>query len=185
MILFFLYGENYVPAAQVLKILSLRSMTAVFAGAASTVLISIGRSRVIMWTALVGATLNIVLNYTLIPVMGYEGAALATLIAVFVNLSLNFTYLLRKYGIHPFTPKYLRPAVLATLIAIAVYAVTKSLPLYLWMLPVYLMVFVMGYMASIVFSKSIESEDIYIYKAITRRMGIDIKIINRLLDKLS
>ena len=92
-----LFGEDYAQSAKVLKIHAL-SMVFVFVGVAfEKYLINENLTVISLKRTLVGAISNIVLNIYLIPKMGINGAAIATVISQFIA---NFMYDLFDKRLH-------------------------------------------------------------------------------------
>lgn len=183
----FLYGDAFLGSALPLRILSLGFLFSVFLGASGILLAAIGKTGAIMRVALFGALLNIALNYVFIKRLGLgvAGAAAATFLANCTVSSLNFLVLYRASGIHPFTTRYLKPLAGSAVIGLAIYAAAKNLPLYFWMMPVYLVAFLAGYVASQLLTRSIDREDVALFEAVTRRAGVRIGFLERFLIRLS
>ena len=51
------------------------------------------------------------------------------------------------------------------------------------MLPLYLVIFITGYIASILLTRSIEAEDLDMLEAVGKRAGIDTKKVQRILQR--
>ncbi len=179
----FVFGEQYVASAMPLRILSLGFLVQTLLGVLFPLMIIYGMSKAIMNISASGALLNIILNYLLIKELGYGimGAALATMIThVFMNCtSLFLVY--RKCGIQPFTAKYLRPLTVAFLTGIIIYGLSKSLPLHLWMIPLYLVFIILGYVISLFLTRSIESEDLFLFAALIDKAGIKTDLLKKIL----
>jgi O-antigen/teichoic acid export membrane protein len=75
-----LYGERYGVAATAAKLVVAGEVVHFFTGLSLTTLIATGRHRQYPLVALVGVVLNVSLNLWLIPLLSYNGAAVATLI---------------------------------------------------------------------------------------------------------
>ena len=73
-----LFGESYVPAASALKILAIGTIIFTVASINSTVINAVNKPKLNTKIILMGAVLNIILNFILIPKFGIVGAALAT-----------------------------------------------------------------------------------------------------------
>jgi len=185
MTLGFLFGAQYEVASPVLRILSVRFMLWLLMGMSGILLTAFGSTRVIMWTTLTGAVANITLNYILIPISGITGAALSTLISALVTMLLNLFFIFRTGRIHPFTSHYLKPIAYAVIMAIAIYAIAKSVPLHFWLLPIYFLLFIAGYLLSILLTHSIEAEDIDMFDAVAAKLGFDLSPVSRILRKFS
>ena len=84
-----LFGEEYVAASNVLRILSLSSIGFTLVAVNNSVISGIGKPGEVSKIMLTGAVLNLILNLTLIPAYGMEGASVATLIASVVMFSIG------------------------------------------------------------------------------------------------
>ena len=96
-ILSLFFGEQYVPAAIALQILSVGFLFHTFLGANGQTLLVIGKTRLMMWITLMATVLNIILNIFFIPKWGICGAAFASLISYFV---INTLYSIKLYQTH-------------------------------------------------------------------------------------
>jgi O-antigen/teichoic acid export membrane protein len=183
----FLFGERYIVSAEPLRILSLAFMSNVFMGVGGILLLVIGRSRTIMNITVFNATLNVLLNYILIKKLGYgvNGASWATGFTYFMGGCLGAFVCYRYSGIHPFRGKYLKPVVGLALSGLLIYVMAKGLPLYFWMLPLYFALFVGSYIALMLFTKSIDREDIMIIDAVSQKTGLEMKLIKRIIHKFA
>jgi PST family polysaccharide transporter len=87
------FGPLYLPSAPIL-LLHVWSGIFVFIGLAATVwMLAHGYTQFSLFQTVVGAALNVYLNYLLIPVYGVLGAAWATLIAyAVVNVAINLCF---------------------------------------------------------------------------------------------
>ena len=94
-----LFGNEYVPAATTLKILSIGTIFLIIARVNFSILSGIGKPKInakIMWGV---AVLNIMLNLMLIPFYGIIGAAIATSTSFLVMLILSTIYMERNIAI--------------------------------------------------------------------------------------
>lgn len=78
-----LYGEEYLASAQVLSIHFWIVVCTTLAVISGRYLVNQGLQRLTMYRHLVGVMLNLPLNYFMIPLYGIEGAAIASLCALF------------------------------------------------------------------------------------------------------
>ena len=93
----FLYGNAYMKAGSVLMI-HIWAGIFVFLGVAfSSFLTSENLTKKAFYRTLLGATINVILNYVLIPIYGIIGAAIATLIGQFVA---NYVYDIFDFSLH-------------------------------------------------------------------------------------
>lgn len=79
----FLFTPSFAPAANVLRLQIWCGIFLALALVSSRYLINEGKQSMLMRRNLLGLALNVPLNFLLIPKMGIEGAALASLISVF------------------------------------------------------------------------------------------------------
>jgi O-antigen/teichoic acid export membrane protein len=183
----FLFGERFTDASMPLRILALSFLFNSLMGANGMLLLVMGLSRTLMNVSIFGVALNIGLNYLLIKRLGYGviGAAVSTLISyVTLNVLISWT-LYRRSRIHPWTLRYIKPVVGSSVVGLIIYALVKSFPLYLWMLPVYLILFLCGYMLTVLLTKSIDEEDLFIFKMIFAKVGVSEPVITSILKFLS
>ena len=169
-----LFGARFVDAAVPLRFLAAGLMINAFLGTNGMLMMVTGQSRDIMNISIAGAAFNVALNYVLIKKLGFglAGAAASTMSSyIFINVLYSFG-LYRKNRLHPFSPSYLKPLAGAAISGLLIYAAAKSLPLYSWMLPLYLLLFIAGYAASLLITKSIEGEDLYIMERAFDRLGM-------------
>ena len=75
-----LYGEAYLPAVNVLKIVTWYTAFSYLGVARNAWIVAEGKQKYLKYIYTVAALLNVIINFALIPVMGAEGAALASLI---------------------------------------------------------------------------------------------------------
>lgn len=174
MTIIFLFGERFIEATISLRILSVCFLFHAFLGANGVLLMVMGMSRTIMNISLFGVVLNIVLNYLLIKKWGYgiTGASFATLTSYIALNVMTSWVVYKKEGIHPFTPEYIKPVASSAFIGIIIYFIAKSLPLYFWMLPIYLFAFASFYLIGLIVTNSIDKEDIMLLSHVLQNMGI-------------
>lgn len=80
-----LYGQEYMAAADILKISAWAGLFATLGTARSVWLVNENLQKYTLVYTIAGSITNISLNYLLIPTMGAKGAAIATLVAQFVT----------------------------------------------------------------------------------------------------
>jgi O-antigen/teichoic acid export membrane protein len=183
----FFFGPDLLQAALPLRILAAAFIFHVFVGPNILLLTAAGRSRPIMNIFLGTATLNVALNWVLIKHlgMGTEGAALATLVSyALLNIMASFV-LYRGYGLHPFSRAYLRPLLGSGVAAVLLYALAKSLPLHMWMMPLYLLAFLGGYVLSLLLSRSVDEEDLQLLHEVRNRLGLKLHWLEHILERFA
>jgi len=76
-----LFGNEFVPAANILRILTIGSIVLTFANINNSALTGIGKPKTVGKIMITGAIANLILNIIMIPTYGMEGAAISTLCA--------------------------------------------------------------------------------------------------------
>lgn len=170
----FLFGERFGDAALPLRILSIGYLFTAFMGTNSMLLLVMGLSRAVMKVSAAGTLLNILLNYILIKHLGLgmQGAAISSMVSFIAISSGCAVVLYRRSGMHPIVSVYLRPVLGSAVIGGIIYAVAKSLPLHFWMLPVYLFLYIFGYLALLILTRSLDAEDVFLFGEILKKAGV-------------
>lgn len=104
-----LFGQNYTDGALALRILLLGKLLAIVMGLNSQSLIALGKNRVVSYIVFCQAAANAALNITLIPIIGFEGAAIGMAVSAVIGDVLGVAILYRHFGLHPFTDAVLKP----------------------------------------------------------------------------
>lgn len=179
----FLFGERFIDAAVPLRILSLGFLLDVFLGVNGILLVVMGMSRKIMQMSALGIILNIGLNYILIKKLGYGiiGASIATAISYSALNVISSIVVYRRSRIHPITSQYTKPIAVSVIIALVIYAVAKSLPLYLWMIPIYFILFICGYFVSMLMAGGFDREDIFMFDTISQKTGFEMRFLRKII----
>ena len=176
------YGSQYIKASSVLQILSLGFIVNSFFGLNYYTLTAIGKSRLLMNCSLISAASNIILNLILIPPFGMFGAAIASAIS-FTLIEIYMTLRLYKFlKIHPFTQKYVRFTILATLL-IAVFYIFRNLFIQtLWTVSIVYILFLVTYSMSILITNSLDIEDKKILIQIEEKIITNFPIIKKFIN---
>jgi O-antigen/teichoic acid export membrane protein len=188
MIITFLFGERYIDSSIPLRILSLGFMVYVFVGTNTMMLTVLGMSKKLMNVSIFGTVLNILLNYILIKRLGFGiiGASVATAASYATVSFINAYVLYRHSKIHPITLGYIKPIIGSAVIGLIIYGVVKTLPFfYFWMLPLYFMLFLIGYFVSLLLTRSLDREDIAMFEAISEKTGLEMKFIRKLIYRFA
>lgn len=100
-------------------------------------LIALGENRVVSYIVFCETAVNTIINYTLIPIIGIEGAAIGMAVSTIVGDSLGMVVLYKRFGIHPFTTKVLSPVVAVGTVGLIGYSTfwLLDLPTY-WTIPI-------------------------------------------------
>ncbi len=87
-LLVWLFGAEFAPAASPFRILCLGLPLVFSIWVLHAIIISVNREHLLVKTALVGLAVNVSLNLYVIPRMGADGAALATVVGEFVSMTI-------------------------------------------------------------------------------------------------
>ena len=96
-----LYGLEFAAGQTALNILLVGNLVNALAGSVGLILKMTGHERDVLWTGMIAAVANIVLNALLIPRFGLEGAAIATTISMSIWPLAAGTMVFRRLGINP------------------------------------------------------------------------------------
>lgn len=182
-VLHFLFGSLYVQAAIALQILSLSFMVHTFVGLNGLTLTVMGKTRFVMAVSLIGAVLNVILNAVLIPSLGITGAALAFFSSCCTVNVVSSIKLYNISAIHPFTRNYVKPLVTSIILITVLYGVVSQLHVEFFMLPLFLLAFLVSYCLLLLLTKSFDKEDIQMLLAIERKAGVDLGTVKTILKR--
>lgn len=148
-------------------------------------LLALKKSKVVMLNKVFSGSLNVILNFVLIPIYGINGAALATsssliLEALLINIE-NF-YFTR---IIPYKLNYIKPVVCSILSLIII----KYLVGYFFdmasvqALLISIILFNLIYFITLFITRSFESEDMKMISLIQLKLGLNLRFLSRLIQR--
>ncbi|AHL23100.1 flippase [Thermococcus nautili] len=94
-IILLIYGSEYLEATKVLAVLVWTFLVICVSTISSTLLNAVNKQKIVTIGTAIGASLNVVFNYLLIPKYSYVGAAYATLITEGVGFGIYLYYTMR------------------------------------------------------------------------------------------
>ncbi|MDA9228418.1 flippase [Flavobacteriales bacterium] len=100
--LMLLFGDEFQVGVFAFILLSIGRVFVSFSGAAGNLLQMCGRQIIFMNVAIIGSLINVILNFSLIPIYGINGSAIATMISL---VSFNFLlvyYVKKEFGFYTF-----------------------------------------------------------------------------------
>jgi O-antigen/teichoic acid export membrane protein len=175
-----LFGDRFLDAVPALRILSCGLLFHGFWGPNGILMVVIGMPREISGVSMFGAVLNVLLNYSLISLfpLGSIGASLAT-IGTYIALNILVTAIIYyKCKIQPMTRNYGKAIACAIGTGVLVFIMASTFPLHAWLVPVYGLLFIIGYCGSLILSRSIDAEDVSLFHSIVeaaRAKGLPLK----------
>lgn len=107
-----LYGEGFASGHRTLMWIAIAHLVNATLGLASWVLMAARMSRSMLINNIIKLALNVGLSVLLIPYLGIEGAALATMVAITTQLSIQVWEVWKLCGVHPFSPRLAQIAIL-------------------------------------------------------------------------
>jgi O-antigen/teichoic acid export membrane protein len=183
-VLNFFFGINYVPAGQALRILSFGYIISNLLGPNGTTLIAIGETRFLMYVSVFAAIINILLNMVLIPPLGIVGASLATAIALSIHCIIRHNKVRSKLKINPITKNLIKTTLITTILTVLIsFFLIKYVQITFWMFPLLFISFYLIHFFVILFSKSIEPEEVTLFLEIEKKIGINLSPIKKILKK--
>ena len=100
--LMLLFGEEFRLGIFSFIILSLGRVVVSFSGAAGNLLQMCGKQVIFMNVAIIGSVINIILNFSLIPIYGINGSAISTMISLVAFNLLLVYFVKREFGFYTF-----------------------------------------------------------------------------------
>ena len=100
--LMLLFGDEFKAGVFAFILLSIGRVFVSFSGAAGNLLQMCGRQVIFMNVAIIGSVINVILNFSLIPIYGINGSASSTMISL---VSFNFLlvyYVKKEFGFYTF-----------------------------------------------------------------------------------
>ncbi len=167
-----------------LQILAIGSFINILLGLNGAVLTAIGKTKFIMFATFISVCINVTLNVLLIPKYGVNGAAVATVIALVSVHIMKSVKLYLLYKINPLEKNVLKPIFLSGLLILFIYFISKdNFNITFWMLPVMLILFIIVYLVSLLFTKSFDKEDIDMLLSIEKKTGLNLTKVKQLIKK--
>ncbi|MBM7556929.1 flippase [Halanaerobacter jeridensis] len=103
-----LFGTEFMMGGFALILISIGQLVNAGVGSAGYINIMTGYPEYEFYLNSLTASVNIVMNYFLIPRFGIEGAALASLVSIALANILRLALVYKNYNIHPYNISYLR-----------------------------------------------------------------------------
>jgi O-antigen/teichoic acid export membrane protein len=182
----FLFGQEYLLSANALRILSLGYMIHNLAGQNTSTLIGIGENQFIMYSTLVVAILNIILNIILIPIWGIEGAAIATAIALFSTNLFKCMKIYLKIGASPLSRNLIIPSIVSIGIILLLYYLLRNfITINFLIVILFLLFYYLVFSVTVLFTRSLDKEDLDLLISIEQKAGVRIRLLENILLKFS
>ncbi len=173
-VLGFLFGPQYTEAAGALRILAIGFMVNNFFGPNAPALIAVGESMWLFGSGMVMLIGCVILNLTLIPVMGLQGAAFAAAGTMLLGNAITGPRLYFLYRLQPLSLNLIKPVVVSTVLIVAIQVIfARWLVIDWWMLPIIFILYYAAYFLIVVATRSFEDEDKALLVQMAKYVGID------------
>ncbi|MCJ7514894.1 MAG: flippase [Dehalococcoidia bacterium] len=179
-----LFGKTYIGAAPALSILSVGFIVSTLLGPSVATLIALGKSRFIMWAALVSVAVNVILSIVLIPSLSIVGAAVASAVSLSLFAIIRAVRLYTLCRAQPLSRNLLKPLVVSVVLALLFQLIFGNLIFVMWyMLPLLFILYYAIYGIATVLSRSFDKEDIVMLLEVEKRIGINAEPIKKILRR--
>jgi O-antigen/teichoic acid export membrane protein len=125
-----LYGSEFAEGWLVLIVLPAACIVGVISGPTGALLQMTGRQNFEFFNGFLMVSINVALNYFLIPIYGYFGAALATFFSVICTNIVQIVQIYKLFGFHAFDSKHvgciaLMGAIFAIAVAVNIFEISN------------------------------------------------------------
>jgi len=182
-----MFGPAYVVASTALSILAVGFFVSYLFQPSSIILSTLKKTKLIFLSSLVVASLNVSLNYMLIPPYGIEGAAVATSLSVLLGGILVGAFAYHLMGFQPFKQAHFK-SLIAGLVAILLsFSVYEGVSFFIEK-TVYLLIgaffaFAGLYSLMLLALRCFDRNDVMIMKALEEKTGIWPKFLRRAIKR--
>jgi Na+-driven multidrug efflux pump len=111
-----------------------------------------------------------------------EGAAVATAVSYIVGNSLVSLKLYRKTRIHPFSLNYVKPLLISFVLLWAIQVLHLKVSSIWYAIPI-LIAFLIVYFFLVLLSRSVDKEDVELFLAVERKLGIELELVKKILRR--
>ncbi len=179
-----MFGPEYVSGYVSLVLLSAGLMV-IRSVPAMQMLQMLKKTRVIMYITVFNVSVNVIMNYLLIPPLGATGAAIATMTTYIISFSLFFAFACRSTGIIPVSSGTLKSMFVGLVSICVVYLLARA---FLTAFPAHVMAmlflaFALLYLLLLLLVKGFDRSDIEIIKTIEEKSGMRVEFLRRILKK--
>jgi len=180
-----LFGPEFIASSLALSILALGYFSRAVIGPANLIILSLGKTKLILISNIVTAVSNFLLNLWLVPLYGVTGAAIAMTSSLILGDGLTFVFVYSLIRLQPYSPTYLKPILAGILAGGLIYFPSQILfvAVPVWFAVVGLILFLTLYFLFSLFFRSLEREDVMILKAIEEKAGINVEWLRNLIKK--
>lgn len=172
-IIYIFFGKSYIAAQNALKILSVGYFVSSLNFSKNNLLLMLKKTTLVLALKIATIAVNIVFNLRLIPMLGMEGAALATCLSLILQSIILELFASKATGIHLLTGDYLRPVIPAA-ISLGLIRIINAIPVVkTWnefsRVSAGSLIFLLSYAAGLIIFKGIKKADVRLVKSLLSR----------------
>jgi len=178
-----LYSSEFSTGYVVLGILAFGIFSNVFTGLTGSILIGSGKPKLNLVCEIIAAVTNVTLNLILIPYYGIIGAAIGTAASYCVRNICSFIFVYKTIGINPYGKNYIK-ILFSGIVALVLILFIKTNVVFsqFWLIDMVIagIILLVIYTILIFVTRSFDKNDKFILKMFTKRLGLNLKILDRL-----
>ena len=183
-IIILVFGNGFAGAEITFKILAISTIIANFSGLNGATLVSIGKTRLVLYSLACATIMNIILNIFLIPKYGIEGAAISVSVAVISFNIIKSSIVYKKINAIPISYNLIKPTILLIMITPLFYFFKDYYSFVnKWYIFIFLLILYLLYFVFFLITKSIDQEDIDIIDIIGKKIHLNIRFLTKFLRK--
>jgi len=166
-----IFGDEYIVGATALILIGIGQFANSAAGSAGEMIVMTGRSKIDFYINLFSMVVNVLLNFLLIPVLGIEGAAIASLAGFSIA---NITRVIFVYKVHkilPYNKKFLK-IIFPIIIPVIIVYFLKAFMNFYWVLKLgFLIIVFLLITIALYYFMALSDEDKIILKAVKNKFS--------------
>lgn len=171
-----IFGPEFIMGSKTLVLISLGQLVNAGVGAAGYINIMTGNQQYNLYTNIISLILNITLNYTLIPIMGIEGAAIASFVSIGITNLMRLFFVYKEHKIHPYSKKYVSMIFSVTTSFVIIYILNHIIDIF-WLIRLFgLSMFFVLLFIIIYYLFSTTEEDKIIINSVFKKLNIKYRI---------
>lgn len=121
-----LFGEEYLPAANALRVLAIGSFSYSISLVSMNLLTMKGKSKSILYTFIYASIINIILNLMLVPKYGLMGASVATTLSYLILGGIFFYQTSKQLKIIPVKKEMIKIGIYGIIVFLLLYLIIKN-----------------------------------------------------------
>ncbi|MFB9812129.1 flippase [Haloarcula sebkhae] len=177
-----LFGDNYLPAAPVLTILSAGLLFRAVSGLDGDMVKAIDRPRIELFSGALGLLSNIILNFLLIPTFEISGAAIATVSGYIIYNGVELIWIYHLTGGSPFSVNIAKHIGVMSVLAILVSGILPSPVGLVGLIAVGISLTLLQPVV-LILTSSVDEADLDLVRQIESKTGKNLEIVKKIVKK--